>query len=222
MALTGCWNTLAGGTAFHGAFLQDAVRLAAVGAKGWVSGLLQALQRCQYPFRPTVQDLGRVDVGRLRAGLTEQQRLVWENLDVCPRTAPTQGAKLCTYARWFRRPSWQRSSLLLLPITHAAMKRVLRFRTGCHGLPRDLGAQQNVPRRERLCRLCGDGLGDEMHVVFECAALRDLRAQFAPIFDGPRTMQQFMWQPNLALVARFVDLGMRRMEADGPDAGSDI
>ena len=66
--------------------------------------------------------------------LTDGRQRVWDDLDICPRTAPSQGARKCTYERWFRKPSWAGASPLTLPLTHAAMQRFLRFRTGCHGL----------------------------------------------------------------------------------------
>ena len=47
------------------------------------------------------------------------------------------------------------------------------------------------------------GFGDEMHLVFECAAITDLRGQFPDFFQPYQTMQQFMWQPNLLQVAKF-------------------
>ena len=40
----------------------------------------------------------------------------------------------------FRKPFWAGTSPLTLPLTHAAMQRLLRFRTGCHGLPKDMAA----------------------------------------------------------------------------------
>ena len=65
------------------------------------------------------------------------------------------------------------------------MQRLLRFRTGCHGLPSDVGGHQAVPRHQRICPFCADGLGDEkrMHLEFECTALQDLRVSFAPLFQ---------------------------------------
>ena len=52
-----------------------------------------------------------------------------------------------------------------------------------------------MPRHQRVCQLCGTGFGDEMHLVFECTAMTDLRGQLPDIFQVHQTMQQFMWQP---------------------------
>ena len=37
-----------------------------------------------------------------------------------------------------------------------------------------------------------------------------------------RTMQQFVWQPNLLQVAKFLGAGIKRMQAIDPDDGSNI
>ena len=63
-----------------------------------------------------------------------------------------------------------------------------------------------------MCQLCGTGFGDEMHLVFECAAMADLRDQFPDIFQPHQTMQQFMWQPKLLQAAKFLDAGMKRLQ----------
>ena len=92
------------------------------------------------------------------------------------------------------------------------MQRFLRFRTGCHGLPKDIGSQTGVPRRQRLCQLCGADYGDEMHLVSECHGLADLREQIASILQERLTMQQFMWQPDMLQAAKFLDAGVTRMQ----------
>ena len=56
----------------------------------------------------------------------------------------------------------------------------------------------------------------------ECAAMTDLRGQFPDIFQPQQTMQQFMWQPNLLQVAKFLDAGMKRLQTVDPDEGSNI
>ena len=53
-------------------------------------------------------------------------------------------------------------------------------------------------------------------------AWADLREQFANIFQERRTMQQFMWQPDMLQVAKFLDAGVKRMQEIDPDAGSNI
>ena len=35
-------------------------------------------------------------------------------------------------------------------------------------------------------------------------------------------MQQFMWQPDMLQVAKFLDAGVKRMQKIDPDAGSNI
>ena len=56
----------------------------------------------------------------------------------------------------------------------------------------------------------------------ECHGLADLREQFASIFQDRQTMQQFMWQPDMLQVAKFLDAGVKRMQEIDPDAGSNI
>ena len=138
------------------------------------------------------------------------------------RTASSRGAKQCAYGRWFRRPAWSAASPLKLPLTHATLQRFLRFRTGCHGLPKDNGSQTGVPRRQRFCQLCGADYGYEMHLVFECRSLADLREQFTNIFQERQTMQQLMWQPDMLQVAKFLDASVKRIQKIDPDAGSNI
>ena len=40
-----------------------------------------------------------------------------------------------------------------------------RFRTSNHRLPIETGRWTNIPRNQRTCNLCGDGLGDEYHYI---------------------------------------------------------
>ena len=124
----GFWSSLMTGSAFHKAMAQDAVQLMQVtGTKGWVAGLSKALHTAGHAFQP--QHLQGIDTGRLQALLTDGRQRVWDDLDICPRTAPSQGARNCTYEWWFRKPSWAGASPLTLPLTPAAMQRFLRFRT---------------------------------------------------------------------------------------------
>ena len=108
---------------------------------------------------------------------------VWQELHVSPRLAPSTNASLCTFHRWFQ-PFAQAATILRLPISHTAMRQLLLFRTGCHGLAVDLGRGSGIARAKRSCALCGACPGDEMHLVFECAALQMLRDDMPTLFQG--------------------------------------
>ena len=84
------------------------------------------------------------------------------------------------------------------------------------------GASRDEQIAQKLCQLCGAGDGNEMHSVFECYGLADLRRQIASIFQERQTIQQFMWQPDMLQVARFLDAGVKKMQEIDPDAGSNI
>ena len=119
-------------------------------------------------------------------------------------------------------PSHLPTSPLFLWKTTDTVARESRCGPGCHGLPKDIGSQSGVPRHQRVCQLYGTGFGDEMHLVFECAAMTDLRGQFPDIFQPHQTMQQFMWQPNLLQVAKFLNAGMKRLQTVDLNEGSNI
>ena len=100
-------------------------------------------------------------------------------LSLCPH----HGVKLCTYHRWFSRPTGQACPTYWdVPIGIARLHRIFRFRMGSHLLPIEQGRHINLPRNRRVCRLCRTGaLGDERHMLLECSALADLRQQYSTL-----------------------------------------
>ena len=84
------------------------------------------------------------------------------------------------------------------------------------------GSQSGVPRHQRVCQLCGTGFGDEMHLVFEYAAMAVLRGRSPDMFEAHQTMQQFMQQPNLLHVAKILDAGTKILQTMDPDEGSNM
>ncbi len=77
-------------------------------------------------------------------------------------------------------------------------------------------ARPAVPRLERICQLCASGtVGDEKHLIFECPELQCLRDQWPHLFEGPQTMQAFMWQDDLIGVAKYVNACVSRMNPQG-------
>ena len=174
--------------------------------KNWAWSFHRSLRAVGYEFAFTT--LLPICLGTVLQLLDAPTAQLLGTLDICPRTCPSQNATLCTYFRWFAKPSGARrpKSLLQLPISSRCMSVFLRFRMGCHSLPIVRGRRSGVPRRLRLCSYCAShSVGDERHLVFDCVALQPIRVLYLDLF-GPAivTMQQFMWQDNLVRVAHFV------------------
>ena len=113
---------------------------------------------------------------------------VWEDLHVSPRTAPSKGAKLCTYHHWFGRPSNLRfEPYYELPMGISKLRALVQFRLASHILPIEQGrfARPAVPRHLRRCTVCDtQAVGDELHCVFDCPHFSDIRTtQFPGLFQ---------------------------------------
>ena len=179
-----------------------------------------------YQFTLRCDRLDAVDAQRIRVLLAERERAPLQGLDICPRTCPSLGAQSCTYVRWFARPdrlpNAKPRSFATLRLPASLVKAVLRFRTSCHGLPVDIGRRQRVPRLQRVCQKCdGAVLGDERHLIFECQALDQLRAQYAHLFYA-QTMLAFMCKEDVVSVARFIREALSILPFDAAvDAASD-
>ena len=94
----------------------------------------------------------------------------------CPRQAPTSGVVKYTYAQWFQSYGAHRH-YCQLPVSGRNMQRFLQFRLGCHKLPTATGRCAGVVRASRHCTFYSAGaLGDERHLVFDCASLVALQA----------------------------------------------
>ena len=228
------WNNLAGKPcgSIYSTIALDGCR-AAVGSsrRNWAWSMFKAIRATGYELSIRVDAMDMIDITALRHHIVQQRDSVWGGLDICPRTCPSTLSRCCTYARWFARPSNVRAcSLLDIPVSAACMRSLLRFRMGCHHLPRDEGswARPQVPRLERTCRLCATNtLGDEKHLVFECPELECFRQQWSHLFQGPRTMQAFMWQDDKIGIARFISACLRKTRegqtSDQPGvAGRDV
>ena len=215
------WNSLRSGAGLHHTLLLDSVRLANRGRRSWAQGLHRHLAEVGYVLDLAAAELAPIDLVSLRHRIAAKQAVVWEGLDVCPRQAPSE-PRLCAYQHYFARRQGCRLSVLEIPVRPSVLRRFLRFRTGYHELPIDMGSRGKdpIPRQERLCKLCEGGLGDELHLVFDCPALQDIRDQYAHLFVGASSMAQFVWQQPLQDIAHFVHRCLRRVH-DRPGGGSE-
>ena len=190
---------------FHKRLAIDAVRLAVQsGVHNWVHGLRRALFSVGYYMQLAVGVMHEIDIGDLRGCLAAQLAHAWEDVSVNPRLCPTEGARLCTYLRWFSCPDSSPKRLLRLPLPRRAMVSLLRLRTGCHSLPNIAGSWEAVPRSQRLCPLCEGPYADERHALLECPALVGLRQKHGRLFGGHLSMRQFMWQRDMIPLVQYV------------------
>ena len=70
----------------------------------WASGVQAKYCALGLPSPFTVDGIGVPDGLEFRARVKDQQQRAWADLHVSPRSAPSRGATLCTYHRWFGRP----------------------------------------------------------------------------------------------------------------------
>lgn len=229
------WNNLANlpRMSLHHKLALDACRDAVChNVKNWAWGMYHSLQAVGYVLPIRIDAMECIDLGCLERKLEHRLSRVWDEQHVCPRTCPSMGARLCTYYRWFfpshqpYRLSSRHPHVLRLPLSARRLQTFLRFRMGCHGLPRDNACwgPQRVSRMHRICLKCtSNQVGDERHLVFECTALQPIRDKYADLFQvAPLTMRQFMWQPDLLRVALFVVECIDYMHNTGSDDESDI
>ena len=139
---------------------------------------MRGLRDMGYDYTIRCDTLIPVDVANVMLLLDAPDRQLWEGVDICPRTGPSDDATLCTYVRWFARPAGLRqpSPLMMQPLSARCMRTLLRFRMGSQSLPIVLGRRTGVPRAQRLCQRCNlHAVHDERHLVFECPAMQCVR-----------------------------------------------
>jgi hypothetical protein len=182
----------------------------------------------------------------------------WKDLPSEPRTAPTDQVTCCKYQQWFATqggpvldplvgvaqgrwadcPAYVRHTG---GMSRAKLRALAAFRLAAHDLETETGkwgrgtneqgqrVRAEVPRAERLCRLCCGAVGDELHMALECpcyAAVRQRHASLFTMFGGEEVVfghhvsaarfRQWMLQDQY-LVATFMYECSQRRWSDPPD-----
>ena len=70
----------------------------------WATGIVRQYASLGMPSPFSSSGIVALNSLGVQANLEAQHRKVWDGLHVSPRTAPSKGAKLCTYFAWFFRP----------------------------------------------------------------------------------------------------------------------
>ena len=207
------WNNIAAmrPDSLHYKVLMHDIRLAIVEGRETFSGtLMQQLKKLGYHIADHVRfDRAlQIDISHVKDLLDRKSDMMWEDLDISPRSCASPRALFCRYQRWLARPPHvpRRKSALKLNLPNSTLRTFMRFRLGCHDLPIDKGRQQGIPRDQRICTRCSlELVGDEHHLLFTCPAVQHVRQQFMHLFQQrSRSVQSFMWQEDLQGVAKFV------------------
>ena len=115
------------------AVLQDCCSDAVVGkVRTWAHHTWRVLAGMGYVLQLSVVEVPVIDLECLGARLAEAQAAKWRGLQQCPRTCASSGVMRVACMAGFQRPQHCSTDLLSLRVSP---RKLLRFRTGCHGLP---------------------------------------------------------------------------------------
>ena len=147
--------------------LQDCCRDAVtLDTHNWARDMWQILRDLGYFLPLSVVEIPLIDIATLCRKLEDRQAQPWQGLAVCPRTCPSRGVARVTYQRLMARPAACGGDVLTLRLPVRKLRQLLRFRTGCHNLPVDVGRRRGVERHARVCTACDSGqVGDEQHLA---------------------------------------------------------
>lgn len=180
------------------------------GMRNWAAGLIAAVRPYGLQLTDAVDNLQAVDQQTFLDSHTATAAQTRSNLaEQNPRSYQSEGIKECTYQAWFGRPFWATGPhFWQLSLSAPQRRAILRLRLGSHELPVETGRQEVPPlaRHQRMCLACdANVVGDEQHLLMECAATADVRSQFADLFVQPQlAMHQLMWHHDRNRVADFM------------------
>ena len=92
----------------------------------WAAGVQKQFASLGVPSSFSGGRIRNVDYHAFRKAMLARDMSVWEGLHILPRGAPSRGAKLCTYLRWFARPD-RISTDALLSATPSSDKAQVQF-----------------------------------------------------------------------------------------------
>ena len=183
--------------------IQDAQQQSGCVNCQWAKGIAKQFQSLGLPSPFSTTGIESINGQEFRLALVQRQQRVWESVHESPRTAPSKGAKLCTYHRWFSPPDKLHAAPCYeLPMPIIKLRALLQFRLGSRVLPVEQGrfSRPQVPRNLRRCSLCSTrSVGDESLYLFECSKFNDIRAQFkfAQLFESSAgAMRSFVWHKD--------------------------
>ncbi len=248
MASLCCWNRAADlpDTDLLAVAMRENASMSYRPMQLWSVGLESFLRHIRYPLPTEGLRAGdewvRLPVADVLAAFDSWWCHGFSTAPSDPRVAPSNAVVLSTYEHWFATapvgdgyscgckadvPGYV-AATAGIPAQH--VRSLAAFRLGAHCFEVATGRWVNRPRSQRVCQLCGAGVGDEFHVVFECSGQEVPRQIHAPLFEAfggwsalrptdlpGDAMRQFMSQ-NPRWVASFINACEKRAQDDPPDA----
>lgn len=131
----------------HPSFLHNILDAFAKPAAGnWAAQVIRQFRSLGLPAPFAHDGTVSIDKSSFRTKLAGKHNEVWQGLHVSPRSAPSKGAKLCTYHRWFARIGPVSEPYYHLPLSDRSLRRLFRFRLGAHSLPVEMGRRLSTLR----------------------------------------------------------------------------
>jgi hypothetical protein len=241
------WNRMADlpEASLLGAALQDNISLAASAQVGWYHDFCGFVERVGCAPEGGLEEAGvltKVYVPSALRLFDSWFYSCWQDLPDSPRTAPPDVVSCCTYQQWFAREGGPLADPLTLLdrgrwsdppgyvrwsacMPRSKLRALACFRVGAHDLEVQTLKWQGVPREDRLCTLCGSGVGDELHMVTECVHYAAVRQRHHLLFDclggwqhvversvSPAEFRQFMCQEQHLVAAFLYECSQRRWQ----------
>ena len=156
----------------------------------------------------------------LTGAFRERMMIGWahDRLHCTPDTFPSDsmqpGIHMAKYKHWMGLSFERSAPMRLAPhatcvIPYEAHRCLIRFRLCCW--PLAANRNHHLPRSERKCCLCNDGIEDERHVLLTCEAYANIRAKHG--LNGTADMKSVMQSTDQRVLASLLrDVWTRRSE----------
>ena len=123
----------------------------------WSASIKKVLAFCNLEW----EDLSLYDINKSRRFLVEKFKSEW----LVKKGRLQVSGKLDLYASI--KVNFEQESYLKLT-DFSSRNAISKMRISAHGLPIETGRYSGIPRNERVCPLCNNGIGNELHYLLEC------------------------------------------------------
>ena len=99
----------------------------------------------------------------------------------------------------------QRPRYMDVYLPHGTRVDIGQLRVSSHQLEIETGRAAGIPREDRICRLCRQGVECESHFICRCPHYTEIRARYPTLFGRPEvSLHSVMTSPDQRLLGRFL------------------